>query len=210
MIINSGIIEIGALYEFVQNDITNASIKGRSVEGKIYGKEVKRITQNISDEGGFYIWGSYNHKLLWNNIYIGKAGFFKTTGLRSRIREELKDERQFLWKIKMEEDNILKLCEMHYQNMFYKYSKEWRRHFKKFNTTHIIWVAIDNQISERKILTIESDIIETMNPFGNLSRPKPFSELQDSTIEIIRRFKHHIHENRSLKPFIPGEFKLQN
>jgi len=44
-----------------------------------------------------------------------------------------------------------------------------------------------------------------MNPIANRSRPKPYGELQNTTIEIIRAIKLRIHENRLDKSFIPKE-----
>ena len=208
MVLNSGIIELKELYNFVLDDTNNQAIEGRSRKGREFGKKVKLLTENISDNGGFYIWGSYSKKGLWNNIYIGKAGFNKTTGLKARIKEELKDERQFLWKIKLSEQEIKEKCSLLYPEMAYKYKVEWERHFRKFNSTHIIWVSInesDKDEFEKDILTIESDLIETMNPIANRSRPKPYGELQSTTIDIIREIKRHIHENRNDKSFIPKE-----
>lgn len=208
MVLNSGIIELRELYSFVLDDAKNEALEGRSSKGREFGKNVKLLTEKISDKGGFYIWGSYTKKGLWNNIYIGKAGFNKTTGLKARIKEELKDERQFLWKIKLSEEEIKEKCSLLYPQMAYKYKVEWERHFRKFNATHIIWVSIhesDKDEFEKDILTIESDLIETMNPIANRSRPKPYGELQSATIDIIREIKHHIHENRNDKSFIPKE-----
>lgn len=204
----SGIVSLKPLYDFASLDQYNTAIEGRSKEGRKFGKLVKSLTAEISDQGGFYIWGSYDHKGLWQNIYIGKAGFNKTTSLRARIMEELKDERQFFWKAKLPENEILKLCDEYYPKMAHRYKTEWVRHFKKFNSTHIIWVSIesaDREEFESEILVIESDIIETMNPKANINRPRPFGELQEHTIEIITRIKHNIHENRPEISFIPIE-----
>ena len=114
IVLESGVIEIKALYDFIMKDDTNASIKGDSSEGKKYGKKVQVLTDSISTAGGFYIWGSYSQNCLWNTIYLGEAGFNKTTGLQSRIRGELKDERQFLWKIKMNEGKIHEMLKIPY------------------------------------------------------------------------------------------------
>lgn len=208
MVLKSGVIELKKLYDFALNDSNNEAIEGRSKLGREFGKCVKYLTESISENGGFYIWGSYTNKGLWNNIYIGKAGFNKTTGLKARIKEELKDERQFFWKIKLSEIEIKEKCSKLYPQMAHKYTVEWDRHFRKFNSTHIIWVAINESSKEefeKDILTIESDLIETMNPIANRNRPKPYGELQMTTIDIIKEIKHHIHENRLDKSFIPKE-----
>jgi hypothetical protein len=208
MVLNSAVIELKELYDFVKEDKNNEAIKGDSKLGREFGKRVKSLTNSISENGGFYIWGSYTNKGLWNNIYLGKAGFGKTTGLQSRIKEELKDERPFFWKIKLTENQIKDKCPELYPKMAEKYTAEWDRSFRKFNSTHIIWVAINESSKvefEKDILTIESDLIETMNPIANRSRPKPYGELQNTTIEIIRAIKLRIHENRLDKSFIPKE-----
>ncbi|MFK8008008.1 MAG: hypothetical protein AB8H03_16745 [Saprospiraceae bacterium] len=209
MVLESEVIELKKLYDFVLKDKKNEALEGRSKQGKEYGKLVKELTNPISENGGFYIWGSYTKKGLWNNIYIGKAGFSETTGLRARIKEELKDERSFIWLSKMNKKNILKLGAIKYPAMWEKkYKTNTERAFRKFNSTHIIWIAIkrsDKEEMEKDILKIESDLIETMNPIANRNRPKPYGDLQKITIEIIKRMKHHIHEKRGDKLFIPKE-----
>lgn len=206
MIASTGIIELKELYDFVLTDLEDAALEGRSKKGRAFGALAKKVTKTISENGGFYIWGSYTSKGLWNNIYIGKAGFGKSTGLRARIKEELKDERQFFWLIKLKPEEIKLKCKSLYPRMAHKYMVEWDRHFRKFNATHIIWIALTSstkQDFEKEILIIESDLIETMNPIANRNRPKPFGELQHTTIEIIKHMKYHIHLNRQEKPFIP-------
>lgn len=208
MITKSGIIELKELYDFVENDVDGEALDANSRKGREFSKVVTNLTNSIPEIGGFYIWGSYLTNGLWRNIYIGKAGFNKTASLQNRIKKELNAERQFFWKIKLTNDQIINKCKDNYPKMAHKYEWHWERSFEKFNSTHIIWVSIndsDKNEFEKDILMIESDLIETMNPTANRSRPKPYGNLQENTIEIIKKIKELIHKNRPDKPFIPLE-----
>ncbi len=164
---------------------------------------VKELTTNAPNAGGFYLWGSYSKRGLWKNIYIGKSAHNNTNGLRGRISESLKDGRHFLWKTKLTEKGLLERLKINYPTKYLDYMKAWNYTMHKFNSTHIIWVEIQSEIPNNEILTIESDLIETMNPTANIKRPKPDGVLQANTINVIREFKKHIHLSRSNNLFIP-------
>ena len=150
----------------------------------------------IGDFQGFYLWGKYGKNALWENIYLGKAGFGKTTHLRARILKELKDERQFLWRSIFDEEYLLKKGADLYPQMWVKYKKHWNRAISKAGASHIVWVASPS-LEDRQVSDVEKDLIETLNPTANLMRAKPPSTLQPVTSEIISRFRHEIHTNRS-------------
>lgn len=205
-IINSGIIELNNLYAFAEADRGGNGLHANSKTGRKFGKECSDLVHKVSEHGGFYIWGMYDSNCSWKNIYIGKAGFKKSTSLKARILEELKDERQFFWRTVLSENSLLEKCEEYYPEMKKVYINHWQRSLQKFNSTHVIWVAIDKENTshvENLILQIESDLIETMNPTANIKRPKPIDTFIPNTIEVVNYIKQHIRDNRPIKPYIP-------
>ena len=70
------------------------------------------------------------------------------------------------------------------------------RALKKAGATHIVWVA-DPHLANSQVQNIESDLIETLGPSANMSRPVPPASLQEHTKTIIGEFRDLIHEHRS-------------
>jgi hypothetical protein len=193
----SGILSIKALVAWVQEeDPDGSALAGTSSIGKALGKKTRELTKNVEAGRGFYLWGNYDSRGFWKNIYLGKAGYGKYAGLQKRITEELRDERCFLWIDVLSEKKILDKGAALFPAKWSQYSKEWQnRHFKKAGTSHIIWVATP-AIDDSHVRNVEADLIETLNPIANVSRPTPPSELQEHTKEVIGHFRSQIHGNR--------------
>lgn len=199
-----GMITLEKLYEHATIDTEADAIKGNTKSGREYGKKVKELTSTISDQQGFYLWGKYEKNNLWRTIYLGKSGKGKTSSLRARLSEELKDEKSFLWSgphSKLTDEMLAKRAADLWPNSWDKFKPIFERANRKSGTTHIIWVS-STGISNEDVVKIEADLIETMNPIANYQRPKPVSDLQDKTVEIIKMFKHQIHLGRNDKIFL--------
>jgi hypothetical protein len=161
-----------------------------------YGSVAAKICESIAPRQGFYLWGRYENNGLWQNIYLGKAGFGKTAHLQARILEELRDERSCLWRAFVEEEMLLKAGVKNHPKMWHKYQPQMTRALRKAGTTHIIWVA-DPNLKNSAVTNIESDLIETLNPLANIFHPIPPQTLQSHTKEIIAEFRSLIHGHRS-------------
>lgn len=191
------IIELKPLIHYATNVLGIDAIIGRSPSGRKYGKKVKEITSTLPTEAGFYLWGFYTSVGLWRSSYLGKAGYGVSTSLRSRIDEELRDERPLIWsQSQISEEAIWSKWVEGYGD-----SRASKNHFKrstlKAKSTHIIAVSLPiSEIDNKSISSIEADLIETLNPIANVQRPRPNSSLQDQTIEVIRVFKDSIHTHR--------------
>lgn len=189
----SGIISLQNIYTFIdlvgdyKRTLPNTSLLGRS-----FAKLCAEITKNVPTEKGFYLWGNYNSKKFWTNIYLGKAGFGKTANLRNRILEELKDERCCFWRTKHTEEALLLLCE----NEYPKYYRETKRSLRKANTTHIAYVP-HPEINEDDGERVESDLIESLNPISNKKRPVPPAFLNKDTAKIFHQLREQIHGARA-------------
>ncbi len=205
----SGKIILTPLYEHALADPEGHSLRGASSIGRDYGRKATELTKSIPVMHGFYLWGKYEKNGLWRTIYLGKAGYGKTTSLQARIREELKDERVFVWAglhPGLSDEDLLRIGEKHYPSMWHKYRSHFTRALQKAGTTHIIW-AVTKGIRNDEVTKIEADLIETMNPVANVQRPAPVSGLQEKTIEIIKLLKHQIHGSRGSRTSLQGRLR---
>ncbi|HVA16252.1 MAG TPA: hypothetical protein VMV59_00925 [Candidatus Dormibacteraeota bacterium] len=191
-----GTVCLSGLYDFVfkhRGDDAALQINGTTQLGREYCKICKRLTAPVPSAQGFYLWGQYNDKRFWTNIYLGKAGLGKSANLRSRLCEELKDERAFAWRAVYTSDELSKIRErMHGP----KYVANWERAAKKVLTTHIIWVSMNDK-SNADVLRIEEDLIEALNPIANLRRTTPPPDLKKDATVVFDEFREQIHHGRS-------------
>jgi len=194
----SGVIHLKEILSFVENHKAQDDafrIDGSTDLGDEYiakrNDVLSTSVPRIPDKFGFYLWGFYDHKKFWVNVYLGKSGNEvegKTAHLRYRIREELGDERAFAWRAFCPKDKVISLDP--------NYPAEVKRAINKAGSTHIFWVAPPN-IESQNIEPIENALIETMNPTGNRRRCLPLGDLQQ-TGEVLESFRGMIHrqENR--------------
>lgn len=188
------------LLRFAAEDAAGEALHGNSKKGREYGKLVTLVTQSIAQTQGFYIWGKYE-KRFWHSIYLGKAGFGKTASLQARIREELKDERLCIWcgnHTGLDDRQVRAIWHGAYPSARPESQagiNHANRAVRKQGTTHIIWVATP-AIDNADVHKIEADLIEMLNPVGNIRRPIPCATLQEATVEAIRLFKAEIHRYR--------------
>jgi hypothetical protein len=201
---SSGIISLLPLYDFLRLNHAVAGLYGKSPAGRHYGRRATELCASVAATQGFYLWGRYERGRLWRNIYLGKAGFGKTANLRARICEELKDERACIWRAFVSVATMEEAGELNYPRMWrHLYKSHWSRALKKAGATHIVWAA-DPALPNSQVQNIESDLIETLNPRANLSRPVPPVSLQAHTKEVIGQFRELIHEHREDRFLLAG------
>jgi len=199
----SGFTSLRPLYDFLRSNPDPKGLERGSPVRRGYGLTAKRICAEIAPAQGFYLWGRYENNGLWQNIYLGKAGFGKTAHLRARILEELKDERVCIWRAFVSEETLVKAGEKNHGTMWRIYQSHMTRSLKKTGTTHIAWVADPDHLEDAAVKNIESDLIETLNPRANISRPVPPVSLQKHTKEIIAEFRSLIHAHRDERFEVP-------
>ena len=88
-----GVIQLQTLVTYAQQN-KDCYVPPRSPEAKLllryYANECRKLTDIIAEARGVYLWGRYDKKGLWRNIYLGFAGEGKTACLRARFNEELR------------------------------------------------------------------------------------------------------------------------
>lgn len=194
------ILSLERLYKFAQEDRKGEGLRGRSPAGREYKIIAKELTERIQDLPGFYLWGKYRASGLWNNIYLGKAGYGKHAKLYKRITEELGDERCFIWATVLTALQLNQIGKNSNPVMWHKqYYANFQRSMRKCGSTHIIWVPTP-EVKKDEVGAVEADLIETLNPYANIKRPAPpddlTQELQKHSNEIIGKMKRLIHDNR--------------
>lgn len=192
----SGIISLEKLYKMLELETAIECIDVKSNAGVSYRKITKEIADAIPTQRGFYLWGNFNEKKFWTNIYLGKSGEGKITSLKQRILEELRDERAFIVKHFHTEDEIINKSSVVFPTMWDKqYHKELPRNLKKYGTTHIVWATFE--MTNNKIIEeVENDLIESINPISNIRRNTPPTHLSEETINILKEFRRNIHQER--------------
>lgn len=190
MNIISGIMPLEPLHQYVKNqDPHGRSLHGKSHDGRIYGKHAKALTEQIAEMRGFYLWGTFGTEGKWKNIYVGRSRIGKTSHLRARVLEELKDEKHFLWRSIYSEDELLTIGRQHYPDMWFRYRNHWILALEKTGTTHIAWTATPD-LTDEQVHDIEPYIIKELNPTANKKRPPtPPSPLEIFSTAIAMHFK---------------------
>ena len=193
----SGIIDLSSLYEFVRRiDNPYKILRVKTPEGLKYKNLVGNLMSEVSEKSGFYLWGQFDKKYFWTNIYLGKATLGKISSLRYRIRDEIGEERAFLLQAKMTEE-LDKECRDIYPKKWDSYKNLYERALLKHKARYIIWAEFESS-SVKDIEEIESDLIETINPESNKKRPTPPTHLRKETMSILNNFRKQIHKQRDL------------
>jgi hypothetical protein len=191
-------ILLKTLYLYIRGIPKEKELLSVLSDKKEYVSKCKNLIGSIDRCKGFYLWGTYDKRGLWTNMYLGKASSGKIANLRSRILEELIDERMCFLKIRYSEKELKEAGRELHGEMWRKYEKHANRAFLKYGSTHIAWVSTGH-LSNNVMLLVEADLIEAMNPKANLIRPKPPAYLQPDTRDIFEQFRASIHEGRNTK-----------
>jgi hypothetical protein len=72
----------------------------------------------------------------------------------------------------------------------------WKRAMLKYGTTYIIWVTAPPHLPPEKVLLVEADLIEALNPSKNIKRPTPPDTVQDEATDMFKGFRSTIHAVR--------------
>jgi hypothetical protein len=185
----SGFLTLRPLYDFISQHPKELGPRVEGLEFAAYRRAAKDLCLSVPEEQGFYLWGRFEANGLWRNIYLGKAGFGRTSHVRARIAKELDSERACLWVHAIPNEAIRAVCPT-------RYLTHYDRAIRKAGSTHIIWVS-DPTFPNDLVLQVESDLIETMAPRANLSRPVPPAGPQKHTPEVVAHFRKQIHEARN-------------
>lgn len=192
---NSGNVNLTPLYKLVRDKADINHLNGRTLVARQFSKLANVLATDVALEAGFYLWGYYEKNGLWRNIYLGKAGFGKTSNLRARIFEELRDERVAVLISFFTKEQIWQEGARVYAKMWHSYQTHAERALRKSGCTHIFWVSLP-ELSDLEVRNVEADLIEILNPSANISRPPPPDHLQHHTRDVLAALRVNIHTSR--------------
>ncbi|MGH3967686.1 MAG: hypothetical protein ACRDTV_06095, partial [Mycobacterium sp.] len=98
---------------------------------------------------GWYLWG----KLLsdadsWETMYVGKAGKQKTSSLRTRMYDELREDCLIFWAELYGSEPMLRASSAIYNG---KYDTQPRRALNKFGARFVIWISVEDAINDAEL-----------------------------------------------------------
>ncbi|MFC1513597.1 hypothetical protein ACFL5P_01175 [candidate division KSB1 bacterium] len=184
MKIDSGIISLDILYNFVK--VKNDKGEYREIPHRTKDKEVyipyrelvEKIVSSIPEDPGWYAWFK---KGTSKPNYIGVSSKGKTSDLKARIFEELKEEYVAFW-FTVDED----CAEVLTQKYNRKYSQ--KRAQKKSGSDAIIWVSYPEALSgKRGILdVVEQKLINEFDPDANEDK-RDYSDIKIKEFLIVKK-----------------------
>jgi hypothetical protein len=212
-----GVVFLESLYqEFVRKyaaDLEAYRIDGSSSLGNRYSKKCNELMTDAKvphDQQGFYLWGFYNPKRFWINVYLGKAGkgigAGRTDTLKIRLYKELTAERACVWREGNSSNaRSLEIGKEIHPTMWPKYKSHWVRALRKAGSTHIFWVAKPElkDLVKEDVELIESDLVEAMNPTGNRMRRLPSLTRRKEAEAVFSTFREMIHRDEYRKTSFP-------
>src|ERR1022692_1343494 len=183
----AGLVDLKPIYQVVRVNPKCYDFNERpKVPG--YRKQAEQVVAQVPPVKGVYLWGRYDRHRYWSSIYFGLAGLGETKySLKSRLLEELTDEKSCFWRILRREKHIINAREDGRQAR--------TRAVRKAGATHIIWVATP-KLRKRQVREVEADLIEALNPRANVVHPIPPSYVQEDAAAIYNAFRKVIHTHR--------------
>jgi hypothetical protein len=142
---------------------------------------------DVPELPGWHLWGKFNDIGGWETVYVGSTARGKTSQLRARLDEELRDECSALWAAVYSRGSAL-------SQVFDIYRYRPNHDYYKYNLVSvlkapariIIWIGVEDEISKQEIDRQKNILMNTHEPTANISRPDRNALPDDRTIEIQR------------------------
>jgi hypothetical protein len=192
--LNSGSFALNPLYDFAWEDRLGEALLQKSKKGRQFGRVVRDTVSNVPAVRGVYMWGRYGEQGRWINLYIGRSGAGKAH-LHYRLTKELTGDRCVFWEPIFTKRQLQEFCRRNYPG-HEDYVKSWNRALHRSRASRIVWVEI-RDVPAQELGEIESELIEILNPSGNVQLPKPPKSKHDLTMRVIKQFRHEVFENRT-------------
>lgn len=184
------IIDLEHLYCHAERDKGCESLPLKTRNGRELGKKITKLFSGVQESAGIYVWYDSQNQ---NVIYAGKSTKRKTSNLRARLVEELKEERAFLWagkRIGIGVDKIHSKWQEFYPDIQDKGGG--RRHIdraiRKSNSTHVIVISLPALNEEPQIIgSIEAHVIQhfKLQECGANARAETAAPEQDQTASKV-------------------------
>lgn len=155
---------------------------------KSYKKIIDELVLKVpSDRPGWYLWGKLNDMGWWVTIYFGKTGHKKTSSLYTRLHDELREEFIAFWSYIFGREPMIKRY-----NIIYKNKYDPTKSLRKSGSQFVIWVGVDDIISEEEIDKQEEILIRIFRPTHNVIRSNNYSRHDFLTEEIEKKVEEEL------------------
>ncbi len=165
MITTTGHFNLFPILEFACNHPVMPSPQDKGLQ-KEYANLLKELAKDVPQKPGWYLWGRFNDMGWWETIYLGKAGKQKTSSLHTRLFGELRDEGviAFWSQVYGREPTLKQLAKLR--------DGKWdpNRSLRKTGSQIVIWVSVEDAISEEEIKSQEDLLIKLYRPTHNAAR----------------------------------------
>lgn len=178
MITKTGHLNLFPILNFAATNPVIPYLAGRKPQAE-YSKLINATISDVPVLPGWYWWGKFNDMGWWETVYLGKAGKQKTSSLRTRLYDELREECIAFWSEVYGREPMLK----QHTPITKKYGPPTRA-LRKMGSQMVVWVAVEDEITEAEIKRQEDLLIKIYRPTHNAARWNQSSLHDDDTRAI--------------------------
>ena len=160
----AGNFSLFPIFDFAAHNPTIPSYKSKPVQSA-YAKLLKATVADVPALPGWYLWGKFNDMGSWATTYLGKAGRQKTSSLRTRMYDELREDCIAFWAELYGREAMFRASHDIYDG---KYDRQSRLSLNKLGTRYVIWVSVRDAISEEEIKRQEILLMKVWEPTHNI------------------------------------------
>jgi hypothetical protein len=177
----TGYFSLFPIFDFAAHNTTIPSYKAKQVQSA-YANLLKATVANVPDLPGWYLWGKFNDMGAWETTYLGKAGKQKTSSLHTRLYDELREDCIAFWAELYGREATFSINHATYDG---RYDREARVSLNKFGTRFVMWISVEDAISEAEIMRQEILLMTAWQPTHNIIRRRNEDALPDDLTKKI-------------------------
>lgn len=178
MITRTGHFNLYPIFDFAAGHPIMPTAKDR-INQRAYSELINTTLGDVPERPGWYLWGRFNDMGWWETVYLGKAGRQKTSSLHTRLYDELREECTAFWAQVYGREPMVQQYLKLYDNKY-----DPTRSLRKTGAIFVVWVAVDDDISEEEIKRQEDLLIKLYRPTHNAARWNQ-SAIHDTTTQAI-------------------------
>lgn len=197
----SGCLVLDDIYDFVRADPGCQSFQRGSRMRRAYRVLVDDLTSTIAEEQGVYVWGNYDPQGSWESTYVGVSVMGKTSHLRARINEDLKDWQGCFWRALLSSEQLLqKSIDFGWERYNGRDNSGHHRLMAKagahYGTSHVIWVSTE-ALSKSQIAYVKAAFMDVLKPTANIVQPVTVRGNRDLLTDAMAHITRQVDVHRT-------------
>ena len=186
-ILQTGHFNLFPILEFASTHPIMPSHRDKALQ-KEYAKLLKNISEGVPELPGWYLWGRFNDMGWWETVYLGKASKGITSSLHTRLYGEMREECIAFWSQVYGREPMIK-------QQVKLYDGRWNptRSLRKTGSQMVIWVGVNETISEFEIKRQEDFLIKMYRPTHNAARWNLSAAHDEFTEQIETAIENELH-----------------